>query len=68
MKNQYVRDVPIQGALYHRLATMVASNYSGLGPNNVAQHVYAPMIGTAFQKPLSGSTTGITTVGVLPHR
>jgi hypothetical protein len=62
MSTLLVRDQPQQGQLYQRLNALVAANYAGLGPQNVASASYAPMTGRAFQKPLSGSTTGTTTV------
>jgi hypothetical protein len=52
----YVREQPQAGALYQRLQTLIASNYSGLGPNNVLSNPYQGMTGLAFQKPLSGGT------------
>lgn len=52
---QLVQSTPTQGALYHRLTTLIAANYSGLGPQNVETSSYAPMVGRSFQKPLSGS-------------
>jgi len=52
----YVPTSPLQGAEYYRLQSLIASNYSGLGPNNVAQNPYRIMTGMAFQKPVSGST------------
>jgi hypothetical protein len=64
----YVQDQPVQGQLYQRLNALVALNYSGLGPQNVASAQYAPMVGRSFQKPLSGSTTAPTTVPVHKFR
>jgi hypothetical protein len=64
----YVRDMPVQGALYQRLNTLVTANYAGLGPQNVASAAYKPMTGKAFQKPLSGATTNTTTVAGHPYR
>jgi hypothetical protein len=65
---QYVPNPPTQGALYHRLTTLIASNYSGLGPQNVANTPYNKMTGLAFQKPLSGATPQSTTVVGNIHR
>jgi len=59
---KYVPDQPQQGLMYHRLNTIIAAHYSGLGPQNVAQRPYNLMVGTAFQKPLSGSSTTVPTV------
>lgn len=59
---QLVPGTPTQGALYHRLTTLIAANYSGLGPQNVQTATYAPMVGRSFQKPLSGSVSMPTTV------
>jgi hypothetical protein len=59
---QFVPATPTQGALYHRLTTVIAASHSGLGPQNVSSASYAPMTGRAFQKPLSGSTTAVPTV------
>lgn len=64
----FVRAQPQQGALYHRLQTVIAANHSGLGPQNVASAMYGPMTGRAFQKPLSGSTTTAATVQDHPYR
>lgn len=52
---------PLQGALYQRLQYLIAANYSGLGPQNVGQHIYTPMIGRTFQKPISGAGAAVTT-------
>lgn len=60
--SRYVQSTPTQGALYHRLTTLIAANYSGLGPQNVETSTYAPMTGKSFQKPLSGATSNISTV------
>jgi hypothetical protein len=62
MSTMLVRDQPQQGQLYQRLNALIALTHSGLGPQNVASSMYAPMVGQAFQKPLSGSTTGAATV------
>lgn len=64
---QYVSSQPQQGVLYQRLQAIIASGYSGLGPQNVGQHVYSPMIGQAFQKPTSG-TAAPATVSVQKYR
>jgi hypothetical protein len=48
--------------MYHRLQALVAMNYGGLGPNNVGQNPYTPMIGQTFQKPISGSDTRLPPV------
>jgi hypothetical protein len=55
---QYVPSQPQSGALYQRLQALIAMNYSGLGANNVGSNPYRPMVGQAFQKPLSGSRVG----------
>lgn len=68
MSTLLVRDQPQQGQLYQRLQALMAMNYSGLGPQNVASSMYAPMIGQSFQKPLSGSTTTPATVPGHPYR
>jgi len=47
----------MSGAMYQRLQTLIAMNYSGLGPNNVSSNPYAGMVGMTFQKPLSNSYT-----------
>ena len=52
----FVPDQPVQGKLFHRLQVAIAANYSGLGPNNVAQNPYRGMTGQAFQKPIRGAT------------
>jgi len=65
---KYTPDMPVQGAMYHRLTSMIAANYSGLGPNNVATAQYAPMVGRSFQKPLSGSSTTLPMVQRHPYR
>lgn len=64
----YVRDMPVQGALYQRLNTLITANYSGLGPQNVETATYAPMTGKAFQKPASGATSRTSTVAGHPYR
>lgn len=64
----FVRDMPVQGALYQRLNTLITANYAGLGPQNVASSTFAPMTGKAFQKPLSGATATTTTVAGHPYR
>jgi len=65
---QYVPGTPTQGALYHLLNAKIASQYSGLGPNNVGTMRYSPMIGQSFQKPLSGSTTAVPTISNHAYR
>jgi hypothetical protein len=65
---KYVPGTPVQGALYHRLNALIAANHSGLGPNNVNTASYAPMVGQAFQKPLSASTVQASTVPGYAHR
>jgi hypothetical protein len=65
---KYVPGTPIQGALYHRLAALIAMNHQGLGPNNIDTTRYAPMVGQAFQKPLSSSTVALPTVQGHPYR
>jgi hypothetical protein len=65
---KWINTQPTQGAMYHRLTALIAANYSGLGPQNVGSAVYSPMVGRAFQKPLSGSTTAPTTVTGHPYR
>jgi hypothetical protein len=52
----YVPTQPQSGALYQRLNALIAMNYSGLGANNVGSNPYRPMVGLAFQKPLSRSS------------
>lgn len=59
---QLVPSQPVQGVLYHHLQTLIATNYSGLGPQNVSSSKYAPMVGQSFQKPLSGATHSLTPV------
>ena len=68
MGTRYVAGQPIQGALYHRLNALIATNYAGMGPQNVSQMSYGRMTGQAFQKPTSGSTTQLTTVASHPFR
>jgi hypothetical protein len=51
----YIPSEPQSGAMYHRLTTLIAANYSGLGPNNVSSNPYRSMVGQPFQKPLSAS-------------
>jgi len=53
----YVPTQPVQGIMYQHLQALIASNYSGLGPNNVSQNPYRGMTGQAFQKPISGTTS-----------
>ncbi len=65
---KYVPGTPVQGALYHRLNTLIAANHAGLGPNNIDTSSYAPMVGQAFQKPLSASTVQVSTVPGNLHR
>lgn len=64
----YVPGAPIQGAMYHRLTGLIAANYSGMGPQNVASSPYNKMVGLPFQKPLSGSSATISTVPVSLNR
>lgn len=65
---RFIPSQPVQGAMYHRLTALIAANYAGMGPQNVASAQYAPMVGRSFQKPLSGSTTTPSTVGAHPYR
>jgi len=61
--------MPLQGALYHQLAARIAQQHSGLaGPQNVETSTYAPMVGQAFQKPASGSTTLTTIASMHPYK
>jgi hypothetical protein len=59
---QFVGGVPMQGAMYHKLVTQIAATHSGLGPQNIAQQQYQPMVGKSFQKPLSAATANVPTV------
>jgi hypothetical protein len=59
---QFIADLPQEGMMYHRLTALIASNYSGLGPGNVASNPYRHLVGQNFQKPLSGVTPTTPTV------
>ena len=59
MGREFVRDQPVQGAMYQALQSQIMSSYMGLSrPNNIGNNPWSHMTGVSFQKPLSGSTTG----------